>query len=74
MHHRMDNILTRIRQDLAHHLDPESIRSACRSIGHTWRQTTLDPVARQMGSFWYKSAGRTPGACRIGCRFTVGVR
>jgi len=45
MHHRIDTILKRLRQDLAHHLDPESILSVCRSIGHTWRETTLNPVA-----------------------------
>ena len=45
MHHQMDTILKRLRQDVARHLDPESIRSACRSVGHSWRNTTLDPVA-----------------------------
>ena len=45
MHHPTDTILTRLRQDVAHRLDPESIRSACRRAGHTWRRSTLDPVA-----------------------------
>ena len=44
MHHRIDTILGRIRQDLAHHLDPESIHSACFAVGHTWRQCRLTPV------------------------------
>lgn len=45
MHHRIDTILKRLRQDVARHLQPESIFSACRAAGHTWRQCTLDPVA-----------------------------
>jgi len=45
MHHRIDTILKGLRQDVARHLDPGSIRSACRSAGHVWRQCILDPVA-----------------------------
>jgi hypothetical protein len=45
MHHRIDTILKRLRQDVAHRLDPESIRSACRQAGHNWRKSTLNPVA-----------------------------
>ena len=45
MHHRIDTILKRLRQDVARSLDPESIRSACREVGHTWRNCALDPVA-----------------------------
>jgi hypothetical protein len=45
MHHRIDTILRRLRQDLAHRLEPQSIQSACRSVGHTWRKSLLDPVA-----------------------------
>ena len=45
MHHRIDTILKRLRQDVAQRLDPESIRSACRDAGHSWRQCILDPVA-----------------------------
>jgi hypothetical protein len=45
MHHRIDTILTALRQDIGRHLDADSIRSACRSIGHTWRKCRLDPVA-----------------------------
>jgi len=45
MHHRMDTILRRLRQDVARRLDPESIRSACRDAGHTWRSCRLNPVA-----------------------------
>ena len=45
MHHRIDTILKRLRQDVARHLDPESILAVCRSVGHTWRDTTLNPVA-----------------------------
>jgi Transposase DDE domain len=45
MHHRIDTILTALRQDIGRHLDADSICSACRSIGHTWRKCQLDPVA-----------------------------
>ena len=45
MHRQMDTILKRLRQDLARHFDPESILAACRSVGHSWRNTTLNPVA-----------------------------
>ena len=45
MHHRIDTILKQLRQDVASSLDPESIRSACREVGHTWRKCILDPVA-----------------------------
>ena len=45
MHHRIDTILKRLRQDVARRLDPESIRSACRDAGHTWRHCVLNPVA-----------------------------
>jgi hypothetical protein len=45
MHHRIDTILKQLRQDVAQRLDPESIRSACREAGHSWRRCILDPVA-----------------------------
>jgi Transposase DDE domain len=45
MHHRIDTILKRLRQDVARRLDPESIRSACREAGHDWRNCVLVPVA-----------------------------
>lgn len=45
MHHQIDTILKRLRQDVAHQLDPESIRSACRQAGHRWRNRVLDPGA-----------------------------
>lgn len=45
MHHRMDTILARIRQDVARHIEPDSILRACRSAGHTWRACRLTPVA-----------------------------
>jgi hypothetical protein len=45
MHHRIDTILKRLRQDVAHHLQAESVLSACRANGHTWRKCTLNPVA-----------------------------
>jgi hypothetical protein len=44
MHHPIDTILTRLRQDIAHHLAPESILQACRDTGHRWRQCVLNPV------------------------------
>ena len=45
MHHPIDTILRRLRQDVAQRLEPESIRSACHQAGHTWRRCILDPVA-----------------------------
>jgi hypothetical protein len=46
MHHRIDTILKRLRQDVAEHLDAESIHAACRRAGHSWRRRRLlDPVA-----------------------------
>jgi hypothetical protein len=45
MHHRIDTILNGLRQDVAQRLDPEAIRTACRDVGHRWRQCVLDPVA-----------------------------
>lgn len=44
MHHRIGTILTQLRQDLAGHLAPESITTACRSVGHSWRACKLTPV------------------------------
>jgi hypothetical protein len=45
MHHRIDTILTRLRQDVARHLSPESILAASRAAGHPWRKCTLNPAA-----------------------------
>jgi hypothetical protein len=45
MHHRIDTILKRLRQDLAHRLEPESIQAVCRSVDYTWRKSLLNPVA-----------------------------
>lgn len=45
MHHRIDTILKRLRQDVARRIDPEAIRSACREAGHGWRDCVLNPVA-----------------------------
>jgi hypothetical protein len=45
MHHRIDTILKRLRQDVAQLLDPESIQTACREVGYRWRKCVLDPVA-----------------------------
>ena len=45
MHHRIDTILKRLRQDVGRRLDPDSIRSACREAGHSWRDRVLNPVA-----------------------------
>ncbi len=44
MHHRMDTILKRLRQDLALRLDPDSILGVGRSVGHVWRNSPLNPV------------------------------
>ena len=45
MHHRIDTILRRLRQDVADRLQPQSLQAVCRSLGHTWRQSTLEPAA-----------------------------
>ncbi len=45
MHRQINTILSRLRQDLARHFEPEPILAACRSVGHAWRNTTLNPVA-----------------------------
>ena len=45
MHHRIDTILKQLRQDVARHLEPEAILSACRGAGHFWRKCILNPVA-----------------------------
>jgi Transposase DDE domain len=45
MHHRIDTILKRLRQDVARHLSPDSILSASRTAGHPWRKCTLNPAA-----------------------------
>jgi Transposase DDE domain len=45
MHHQMDTILKQLRQDLAHHLEPESILSVARSVGHKWRNRALNPAS-----------------------------
>lgn len=34
----------RIKSEVAHWLIPETIQDVCRSVGHTWRERTLDPV------------------------------
>ena len=37
--------LDRIKDDLEPYLPAESIRVACRDVGHRWRECLLDPVA-----------------------------
>jgi hypothetical protein len=44
MHHQMDTILKRLRQDPARFLDRESVEKACREVGHRWRRCALTPV------------------------------
>jgi hypothetical protein len=36
--------LARIKQDLDEHLPPDAIESACRAVGHRWRERKLGPV------------------------------
>ena len=50
MHHRIDTILKSLRQGLALRLDPESVHSACRQAGHTWRKCTLNPNTVEIGA------------------------
>jgi len=45
MHHRIDTIIRRIRQDVATQIDADSIETACREVGHSWRNRRLNPVA-----------------------------
>jgi Transposase DDE domain len=45
MHHRMDTILKRLRQDVARHIGPDSVLAACKEARHTWRDCALNPVA-----------------------------
>jgi len=44
MHLPINTIRGRIQQDLGRHLDTDSILDVCKSIGHTWRKTILNPV------------------------------
>lgn len=44
MHHRIDTILRRLRQDVADRLQPQFLQAVCRSLGHTWRRSPLDPA------------------------------
>jgi len=37
--------LERVKQDMEPYLPAESIRAACRDVGHRWRNRQLDPVA-----------------------------
>jgi hypothetical protein len=41
---RIVSLLERFRQDWTAHLKAEAILDACRRVGHTWRERTLDPV------------------------------
>jgi hypothetical protein len=34
----------RIKSEVAHWLEPKTIRSLCQSLGHVWRERVLDPV------------------------------
>jgi hypothetical protein len=36
--------LQRIKSEVAHWLEPQTIRSICQSVGHVWRERVLDPV------------------------------
>jgi hypothetical protein len=45
MHQRIDNALRALRQDLPSHLDEATIHTACRQVGHTWRECLLTPAA-----------------------------
>ena len=45
MHHPIDTILKRLRPDVARRLEPETIQAVCRSVGHIWRKSPLNPAA-----------------------------
>jgi predicted NBD/HSP70 family sugar kinase len=51
MHHRIDIILKRLRQDVARQLDPESILSAWRTAGHSWRKSGLSGYKSKSGNW-----------------------
>jgi hypothetical protein len=36
--------LQRIKSEVTHWLEPQTIRSICQSVGHRWRERVLDPV------------------------------
>jgi DDE family transposase len=36
--------IQRIKSEVAHWLEPQTIRSLCQSLGHVWRERILDPV------------------------------
>ncbi len=44
MHHKMDTIVSTLKQDLPRFLDQESVEQACREAGHRWRRRVLTPV------------------------------
>src|SRR5215813_2871460 len=40
----VSQVVKQFQQDWTRQLEPDAIRSACRDIGHQWRQRLLDPV------------------------------
>jgi hypothetical protein len=40
----VSNVIQRIQSDLSKHMPEESILSACRAVGHVWRERQLGPV------------------------------
>jgi len=49
MHHRFDTILTRLHQDLAARLEPDSIRAACRQVGVDVERISFVDALRWLG-------------------------
>jgi hypothetical protein len=45
MHHRIDNALRRLQQDLSDHLAEAAIHQICNQLGHVWRDCLLTPCA-----------------------------
>jgi hypothetical protein len=45
MHHRILITLRLLHNDLANHLDVDTVQDACRHAGHTWQDCQLTPVA-----------------------------
>jgi hypothetical protein len=52
--------LHRINQDFSRHLPDESIRAACRAVGHDWRERKLGPVQTvqllMLQTLWFNTA------------------
>jgi hypothetical protein len=44
LHHRLVSVFSRIRQDVAAHLDKQAINAACRAENYSWKDRLLNPT------------------------------